>query len=202
MANYPVDRLKANPRNPRKIVPKKESMLEKSLARFGDLSSVVFCRRNNMLIGGHQRVAAFTRHGAQTVTIERTYDAPTPCGTVAEGYFTINGEKYGYREVEFDELTASAANLAANKGAGEWHFPLLIDHLSELDQHNFDLDLTMFDGAEVEKLMGGPTGELEDKPFTMEEQFKILIECRDDAHQTELLERFNAEGIVCKAMVA
>lgn len=34
------------------------------------------------------------------------------------------------------------------------------------------------------------------------EQFLILVECRDEAHQVELLERFTAEGIRCKPLLS
>jgi hypothetical protein len=34
------------------------------------------------------------------------------------------------------------------------------------------------------------------------DQFKIIIECRDEAHQTELLDRFDSEGLACKALMA
>ncbi|HYT92912.1 MAG TPA: hypothetical protein VEL76_29615 [Gemmataceae bacterium] len=33
-------------------------------------------------------------------------------------------------------------------------------------------------------------------------QFMILIECRDEAEQTDLLERFHEEGLRCKALVS
>jgi hypothetical protein len=32
-------------------------------------------------------------------------------------------------------------------------------------------------------------------------QHKILIDCRDEAHQAELLDRFEADGIACKALI-
>ena len=33
------------------------------------------------------------------------------------------------------------------------------------------------------------------------EQFYVLITCRDDAHQREMLARFQAEGLACKAVL-
>ena len=33
-------------------------------------------------------------------------------------------------------------------------------------------------------------------------QFLVLIECRDEAEQTELLQRFHDEGLKCKALVS
>ena len=34
------------------------------------------------------------------------------------------------------------------------------------------------------------------------EQFLILVECRDEAHQVELLERLQADGITCKPLIS
>jgi ParB-like chromosome segregation protein Spo0J len=37
---------------------------------------------------------------------------------------------------------------------------------------------------------------------TLPEQYLILIECRDEAHQAMLLERFEAEGLACKPLLS
>jgi len=37
---------------------------------------------------------------------------------------------------------------------------------------------------------------------TIPEQYLILIECRDEQHQVELLERFQSEGLSCQAKIA
>jgi len=34
------------------------------------------------------------------------------------------------------------------------------------------------------------------------EQFLVLLTCRDEAHQVELLQRFQAEGMECKALLS
>jgi hypothetical protein len=39
----------------------------------------------------------------------------------------------------------------------------------------------------------------DDKPSV--EQYLIIVECRDEAHQVELLHRFDAEGIICKPLI-
>lgn len=40
----------------------------------------------------------------------------------------------------------------------------------------------------------------DDQPLP--EQFLILVECRDEAHQAELLAKFDAEGICCKPLIS
>jgi hypothetical protein len=202
-STFSSQRLRANINNPRKIKTTKSNMLADSLARYGDLGGVIFNRRTGQLVGGHQRVAAFTARQAQDVVLERTYEAPTSTGTVAEGAFVIEGERFSYREVDWDEHTEMAANIAANSGAGQWQFDKLTEIFNELDANNFDLDLTMWDGEDRDKLLGGAEDvKQEDVDLTFEAEYKILVTCRDDAHQTELLERFNDEGVVCKALVS
>lgn len=143
--------LKPNPKNPRTISAQKLEMLKKSLATFGDLGVIVFNRKTKQIVGGHQRTKALPP--SAEVVIEHQYKKPTKTGTVAEGYVEIDGERLRYREVSWDETKEKAANIAANKGAGDWDNPLLSEFLRELDEFGFDLDLTMFDGDERAEFM-------------------------------------------------
>lgn len=135
--------LKPNEQNPRKISPKKLEMLRASLAEFGDLSGIVFNRRSKQLIGGHQRAQILPPDAE--VVLTHQYKRPTSQGTVAEGHIVLAGERYAYREVDFDEQRERAANIAANRAAGDWDMSALKIWMRELDDGIFDLDLTMFD---------------------------------------------------------
>ena len=58
--------------------------------------------------------------------------------------------------------------------------------------------------AETDDLIDEAIEEREQKklrPETLEPQFLVLIPCRDEKHQVELLERFQREGLGCKAVV-
>jgi len=152
-ATLRVSDLAPNPKNPRKISDAKLEQLKKALVEFGDLSGIVFNRRTGQLVGGHQRSKVLDS-GAEVV-IAKSYPKPTKTGTVAEGYVTdYTGERYAYREVDWDKHREMAANVAANKGAGEWDLPELTTWLKELASFDvdFDLDLTMFDKDELAPL--------------------------------------------------
>jgi hypothetical protein len=41
----------------------------------------------------------------------------------------------------------------------------------------------------------------DEKALQLSEQFLVLITCRDEKQQVELLDRFHAEGLECKALV-
>lgn len=146
-----ISDLKPNPKNPRTITDEKLSMLKNALDEFGDLGGFVFNRKTNQLVGGHQRAKLFDK--SSKVILDKEYKKPTKTGTIAEGYIELKGERFRYREVEWDAVKEKAANIAANKGAGEWDMPELSNWLREIDDFGLDLNLTMFDEAERLKAM-------------------------------------------------
>lgn len=154
-----VENLKPNSKNPRTISPEKKAMLKRSLEEFGDLGGIVFNRLSGLLVGGHQRREAFDPKAK--IVLERHYPKPTKTGTVAEGYIELKGERHKYREVKWDDIKEKAANIAANKGAGEWDLPELSTWLNEIGDFGFDLDLTMFDEKERLDFMGADSSSSE-----------------------------------------
>lgn len=147
-----ISDLAGNPENPRTITDAKKVMLAKAIAKFGDLSGIVYNRKTKRLVGGHQRVSAFV--DSDKITLTKEYFKATKQGTIAEGFVETKSGRFSYREVIWDETTEKAANIAANAGAGEWDTEKLqawIDDLSSFDL-NFDLDLTMFDSKDFEEL--------------------------------------------------
>jgi len=136
--------------NPRKISDEQLKMLKKSLLEFGDLSGIVYNRRTGNLVGGHQRVKCIP----QDAVIEKhELKEPTRTGTIAEGFITINGEKYAYREVDWDIKKEKQANRAANKHGGEWDSEILAQVIKELmEQEDFDKDLIGFSDKELNEL--------------------------------------------------
>ena len=65
----------------------------------------------------------------------------------------LNGERFKYREVSWDAATEKAANIAANKGGGDWDTELLSEWIKDLEALDFDLDLTLFDENELVSLL-------------------------------------------------
>lgn len=146
-----VKELAPNPKNPRKISPEKLEQLKKALAEFGDLSGFVYNRKTKHIISGHQRAKVFDE--ASEVEIDKKYKKPTATGTVAEGFVTLHGERFRYREVSWDEPKEKAATIAANQSAGDWDDDILKDWFVELEDYGMDSDLTMFTESERRKYM-------------------------------------------------
>lgn len=138
--------------NPRQITAIEQRILDESLEEYGDLSVIVYNRKMQCLVGGHQRVDIMAR-GA-SVHIERRYSPPTAKGTVAEGYIEYSGEKYPYREVEWDEARHAAAAISANKAGGKWEFQKLKELMAKLDGLNVAPEKYGFVMPEVENLFG------------------------------------------------
>ena len=170
-----ISDLKPNDRNPRKISNEKKEMLKKAITEFGDLGGVVFNRRTQQLVGGHQRVSVIPKNAV--VEIEKEYEKPTRTGTIAEGYIEVSGERFRYREVDWDLMREEAANIAANQHGGEFDHGKLVAIVNDLMATGIDMDLVGFTAEELSAMMpepeddGGKGDEVPEPPI--ESQSKI-----------------------------
>lgn len=109
-----------NPRVKLKAGDTQYEALKNSIERFGLVEPLIVNKRNNVLVGGHQRLSALLDAGA----------------TEAEVVL-----------VDLDEQKEKALNLALNKIDGEWDFDKLDDLLEGLDKA--DIIFTGFTEEEV-----------------------------------------------------
>lgn len=126
----PVSAIRPARYNPRKdLTPEDEEYqrIARSLDEFGLVEPLVWNEVTGNLVGGHQRLKVLLARGATHV----------PCAVVRIA----------------DEAREQALNLALNKVSGAWDLPKLKDLLEELDTGAFDLEITGFSLAEVERLM-------------------------------------------------
>ncbi len=115
--------------NPRKDLQPGDSdyeKLKKSIVAFDMVEPLVWNKRTQNLVGGHQRLKILKDLGRTEVEVS-VVDLP------------LAREK--------------ALNLALNKIQGEWDFPRLKDILESLDDGSFDIEITGFDMKEIEDLM-------------------------------------------------
>lgn len=133
--------MKDNPKNPRKITVAQLVGLRESMREFGDLSGIVWNRQTGKLVGGHQRIKAVQdAQGEEQIRVLRTYETPTPAGTVLEGRVTVGAEEFTYRVVDWPPAKEAAAMIAANKHGGSWDEPALARLLGELKADGQELD--------------------------------------------------------------
>jgi ParB/RepB/Spo0J family partition protein len=65
----PIDDLRPDPANPRRISDDELNALERSLRQFGFVQPVLARRKDRTVIGGHQRLVAARRIGLTTVPV-------------------------------------------------------------------------------------------------------------------------------------
>lgn len=135
--------IKGYHKNPRKITEKMFNLLSETIKEYGDLSGIVLNIRTGEVIGGNQRTQFFKRNDSD-VKIHTTPVKDSKVGTVAVGYVIFQGEKYNYREVDWDEKKSELANIVANKVGGFWDNDILANEF-EID----DLKMAGFEEFEL-----------------------------------------------------
>ena len=116
-----------NPRKDLKPADSEYQKIKRSLEKFGYVDPVIV-NADMTVIGGHQRIKVL--------------------------------KDLGYEEIDcvvldIDKDQEKALNVALNKISGEWDMGKLKDLIEELDAGAFDVELTGFDFAEVEAILGG-----------------------------------------------
>ena len=126
--SLPVDSLKPAAYNPRKKLKKGDKEYEKikkSIVEFGYVDPIIV-NFDGTVIGGHQRLTVLS--------------------------------DLGYKEVQcvqvriYDENKVKALNVALNKITGAWNEELLADLMVDLQDADFNLDLTGFEAPEIDQL--------------------------------------------------
>ncbi len=182
-------------KNPRQITAKQYEALAIDLAELGDLGGVVHDLNSDEMVGVNQRSRVFDVNDCDVVLTE-VLDAPDAQGTVAHGYVLWKGHKYAYRQVRWTPRQAERANIVANKAGGRWDFDILADRFEQDDLlawgfEPFELGL----GEDVKSQE--PVG-VDEVP----QQWAIMIECAGETEQADLLQRFEAEGLQCRALIS
>jgi ParB-like chromosome segregation protein Spo0J len=170
-------------RNPRPIKAKDVRDLARSIKRFGFSSPIIARRADGEIIAGHARYAAARRLKMAKVPVR-------------------------YLELTTDEAHALA--LADNKlqENRDWDDDALQSVLEELEAAGTDLTVgTGFDDDDIEKLLGSEedayaTPDVDASAKLDGLEYRIVIECRDEMHQVELIDRFEAEGLKCKPLMS
>ena len=144
----PLKELKPAAYNPRKKLKKGDKEYEKikqSLLKFGYVDPIIV--NNDMtVIGGHQRL-----------TVLKDLDYETAKCVI----------------VDLPKEDEKALNIALNKITGQWDDALLADLLLDLQESDFNLDLTGFEPPEIDDILSNVHDkELSEDEFDVEEELK------------------------------
>ena len=132
-----------NPRKKLKPGDKEYEKIKNSITEFGYVEPIII-NSDMTIIGGHQRATVLA--------------------------------DLGYMEVEcivvdIDKTKEKALNVALNKITGEWNKELLADLIKDLEDSDFDVDITGFEPPEIEQLFNS----IHDKKIT-EDDFDVEAE--------------------------
>jgi hypothetical protein len=211
--------LLADGANPRKINDDGAAGLAASLARFGDLSGIVFNRRSGELVTGHQRMQQIReKFGDHPI---ETLDADAELGVIridAEHHFTV-------RVVDWTKAKQRAANVAANnqliqgkftadvteflltvQGELEEELPGVMDDVLLTELVAARLDTTEAsgdppateDGTPADEETAEETPEGENQPVP--DVYQVVIDLETEDEQKTLYDRLTAEGLSVKLL--
>jgi DNA modification methylase len=141
--------------NPRKDLQPGDPEFEKlrnSIKKFGYLDRIIWNDRTGNIVGGHQRYKVLSFEG------------------IAEAEVTV---------VSLNDDDEKALNVALNKISGDWDEDLLAELLNDLEQNEYDMDLTGFDQEEIDNYLDKYTDNQdveEEEPFDPEEEVEMIIE--------------------------
>ena len=134
--------------NPRKKLKKGDKEYEKikqSLLKFGYVDPIIV-NKDLSVIGGHQRL-----------TVLKDLDFETAKCVI----------------VDLSKEDEKALNIALNKITGQWDDQLLADLLLDLQESDFNLDLTGFEPPEIDDILSNVHDkDLSDDDFDVEEELK------------------------------
>lgn len=194
----PLSALTPDPDNARQMSDEARSGLGVSMETFGELG-MVFNDRTGQWVSGHQRYERLVTAGA------------TECSrTGSEGYIEHpkTGERFRVRFVDWDAAKQRMANLVANNPhiSGEFTEAAL-GQLKELEGEAGFGDLALDDlekelAAElgVDETTTGDGNGSGDQSGELKDNWQIVVTCTSEQHQLELLQRFDDEGLQCRAL--
>lgn len=198
----PVARLRPWAGNPRKNANVVATVAQ-SIIRFGWGAVILAREENGEIIAGHTRVAAAELLRVQWSTLEDAARAKWHADAVR----VVEGGVVPVRFGSWTEQEAHALALADNKlnELAEWDETKVAGVLAELTFN--DAKLTGFDlGKMVGAIRGSNRGRKGGESGTDAQltglKYSVVVTCKDEAHQLELIERFDAEGLKCKPLIS
>ena len=172
MQTLPVDKLIPAEYNPRKDLkpgdPEYEK-LKRSITEFGYVEPVIWNKTTGHIVGGHQRAKILIETGVTEIE----------CVVV-----------------EMSEEKEKALNVALNKINGEWDKDKLSLLIADLQGADFDVSLTGFDAAEIDKLLDSGNDAAEDSFDVDAELYRVIRTLDVDLAAKLLLSNLYAVGDV------
>ena len=148
-----VTELRPHPKNPNQHPPEQVALLAKIIAHQGWRAPVVVSKRSGFIVAGHGRLLAALELGLERVP--------------------VNDQEFASDADELAHLAADnrIAELSETDGAK------LKDLLLELDTGAFDMDLSGFDGGELDRVMNSFRADAPAQFPAMDENIETEHQC-------------------------
>lgn len=172
--------LKANPLNWRTHPPAQRDALIELLDTVGWVQQIIVNETTGHVLDGHLRVDIAIERGEKSVPVgyvELTEDEER---LVLATLDTITG----MAEVDTDTLDALLATISPDSGSA------------------IDAMLAELSGRGVAVPTGGFPSGLNAAPQLQGLEYRVIIECDDEEQQRALIERFEEEGLTCRALTS
>lgn len=159
-----VTELRPHPKNPNQHPPEQVTLLAKIIAHQGWRAPVVVSKRSGFIVAGHGRLLAALELGLERVP--------------------VNDQEFASDADELAHLAADnrIAELAETDGAK------LKDLLLELDTGAFDMDLSGFDGGELERVINYFKAESVTAPTLADGDRQPFRQCTFTVHDSQFAE--------------
>jgi ParB-like chromosome segregation protein Spo0J len=171
-------KLKPHPQNSRRHTARQIDMLVASLEEFG-FAKPVLIDEDDMIIAGHGTVQAAIKIGMGQVPV-----------SVAVNWSDADKRAYLIADNRLHDLSA-------------WDKNLLALEVGALQKIGVNIKAMGFEKKSIEQALrrATSTGDAE-RELGEGYGYAVLITCTSEAHQRDLLERFAAEGIKCRALIS
>lgn len=171
-----IDQIIPYARNSRTHSDEQVAQIAASIKEFGWTNPLLIDDENG-IIAGHGRLFAARKLGHTKVPVI---------------------ELSGLTETQKRAYVIADNKLALNAG---WDDELLKLELHALDESDFNLALTGFDGEELAKIMFGEIIEPpEPEKQSVDCAFEISVSCQDEAEQERVYEMLTKQGLKCRVL--
>jgi len=205
----PLDALRPNPRNPRVHGAEVERLARTILRTTWD-APIIAQRSTMRIIGGHGRLEA-ARRIAEGVEIDGILrggpehmfdrDAPAPLMVPARLVDVSDAEADAMTLADNARGLQGVDDAAAVVAMATASFERDADIMRDMGYGAAELD-ALIKAAGDAVLGDAPDSDGDASPQLGALQFRVVVDCADEAHQSELLERFEAEGLTCRPLMS
>jgi ParB-like chromosome segregation protein Spo0J len=181
-----VATLRPYARNARTHGDEQIAQIAESMFQFGWTNPLLIDAAGG-IIAGHGRLDAAKHLWAQGKRIRNCPKGKAPTITLT-----------GLTKSKKRALILADNKIAENSG---WDDDLLTAELAALQAADFDIGVIGFSEKEIDDLLGDVEPP-DTSPGLGGLEYRIVVDCTSETHQTELLARFEKEGIACRALMS